>query len=127
MLARPLPFEAHNLTSGLAALEMSAMLLALIVAVVRARPAGFFRTLRESPVLLFALIFALVSAAPIGLATTNFGTLSRYRAPIIPFYAGFVAILFAKYRRAPAPRAAVVRLPRAPRPGPAHPPVPRGS
>lgn len=86
-LARPLPFEVHNFTSAIATLEVTAL---TVLAWRVVRRIGLARAGRETmrhPVLIFCVAFVVIAATGVGLATTNFGTLSRYRSPILPFYA----------------------------------------
>jgi hypothetical protein len=40
----------------------------------------------RSPIILFCLIFAIIFAFGVGISTYNFGTLSRYRIVMVPFY-----------------------------------------
>jgi hypothetical protein len=92
-LMRPFLFEAHNFTSLLAASEMTALLALLLVAIRRNTFGSVRARIAETPLLLFALTFVVLGGVALGLATTNFGTLSRYRVPIMPFYVAFVLLL----------------------------------
>lgn len=51
---------------------------------------GFFKNIGQSPLLLFSLIFALFFAFSVGLTTSNFGSLVRYKIPCEPFYLGML-------------------------------------
>jgi hypothetical protein len=42
-------------------------------------------------------VFVITCAVAVGIATTNIGTLSRYRVPLMPLYVLLVAVL--GYRR----------------------------
>ena len=44
-----------------------------------------FRYLLKPPVF-FCLTFALIFAFGVGVSTLNFGTLSRYKIPVLPYY-----------------------------------------
>jgi hypothetical protein len=58
----------------------------------------------------------------VGLATTNLGTLTRYRMPMMAFYAAFLIVWYERCKPAPAAsRAPVVRRPRRWERGPALP------
>lgn len=102
-LFRPLPFEVHNTTSLIAMLEISVLTILLIHAVVRRGPMHVVRTTFQMPMALFAVVFLFCSAIGVGLATTNFGTLSRYRTPLLPFYGVVIAILRAAPSSVPSP------------------------
>lgn len=54
------------------------------------------RMLKGSPMALTAVAFTCVLGAAVGLASTNLGTLSRYRVPMMPFWALFLALATAK-------------------------------
>jgi hypothetical protein len=55
----------------------------------------------RNPLLRFALCFTVLFGTGVGLATTNMGTLSRYRIPLMPL---FGPIIFYLYNRAQSPR-----------------------
>jgi hypothetical protein len=90
---RPTLFEIRNAVMALSAIETAICVLLVLRLVVRA---GFSRPLRwviRDPNLAAACVFILMFAVSIGLSTTNFGTLSRYRAPMMPFYATVLLVL----------------------------------
>lgn len=94
-LFRPLLFEARNAVQLANAIEAT-MLLVFFVQIVRRRGlGGISRAVRSSPTLLFCAVFTLALAIGTGLATTNMGTLSRYRAPMMPFF--FTVLLVLRY------------------------------
>jgi hypothetical protein len=47
----------------------------------------------SDPNILFLLIFSLIFAFAVGISSYNFGTLSRYKIPCMPFYAAFLMII----------------------------------
>ena len=57
------------------------------------RVVGIFRYLAKNHLLVFALIFSLFFAFSVGISTSNFGSLVRYRIPVLPFYVGSLFIL----------------------------------
>jgi len=92
-LFRPFIWEAHNPVMMLSALEAAFILLFTLRIFWRT---GIFATLSiigQTPVLLMSFIFALVFAASVGITSSNFGTLVRYKIPLIPFYLGALFIL----------------------------------
>jgi len=83
LLFRPLPWEAHNLQSGVASLEG----LILIVLVWRARK-GIYRVVRgwrQQPYVLLIVIYGMEFSLAFSAAASNFGTLSRMRVMLLPF------------------------------------------
>ncbi|MDP3499188.1 MAG: hypothetical protein Q8S33_02595 [Myxococcales bacterium] len=92
-LYRPLIFEARNAVQLLNAIEATALLL-LTIQIIRRR--GFrnvFNHIRQEPVLTFCAAFVFALALGTGLATSNLGTLSRYRAPMMPFFFALLMLL----------------------------------
>jgi hypothetical protein len=100
-LFRPFIFEARNPFALLSALESSFALIMLFLAVRRRGFRGMWRQIVGSPTLLYCTIIVLLVSFGVGLTTTNFGTLSRYRIPMMPMYFVLVTMLAAAPRAAP--------------------------
>ncbi len=102
-LFRPFIFEARNPQIAVNALEMFAVLLLTIRAVSKRSWVALWQDVQRSPMLMFCVAFTLAFALPVGLATTNLGTLSRYRMPLLPFFAAVLMVwnadLFRERRR----------------------------
>lgn len=85
-LFRPLIVEVHNVTSLVNAIESTLAFLILIYVVI----GGNLKTAREmfrtNPFMWFCLMFVLIFSVAVGLAAPNLGTLSRYRALMMPLY-----------------------------------------
>ncbi|HRA12632.1 MAG TPA: hypothetical protein PKX31_13225, partial [Chitinophagaceae bacterium] len=47
----------------------------------------------------FCLVFTLIFAFAVGISSYNFGTLSRYKIPCLPFYAVALIVIFYKNKR----------------------------
>jgi len=60
----------------------------------------YFKTIFSDPKLLLCFVFAIVFAVAVGASTTNFGALSRYKIPCMPFY--FIMLLLV-YKKASLP------------------------
>jgi hypothetical protein len=54
----------------------------------------FARRIAKDPNLSFFLVFSLIFAFAVGVSSYNFGALSRYKIPCLPFYAAFLIILY---------------------------------
>jgi hypothetical protein len=92
-LFRPFPWEAKKVIVMLSALEALAFIYFTIKAF---RKRGVFKTfalIGKDPNLLFCLIFSIIFAFAVGISTYNFGALSRYKIPCLPFYGAFVMIV----------------------------------
>lgn len=88
-LFRPFLWEAKNPVMLLAALE-SLLTLLLTLNIIFSR-GGIGRVVSD-PFLVFCLLFSLVFAFAVGISTFNFGTLMRYKIPILPFYFSVLVI-----------------------------------
>ncbi len=84
-LFRPYLWEVRNPLMLMSAVESMLMLLVTlyVVAHVGGRILGYL----TNPDVAFTLTFSLIFAFAVGISTYNFGTLSRYKIPIIPMYA----------------------------------------
>jgi hypothetical protein len=91
-LFRPTLLEVRNPLMLLSALETTALLWLVGWAAYQRTWTWMFRTVISHPVLLFCTTFACLLAIGVGLGTTNFGTLSRYRIPVVPFFAAVVLL-----------------------------------
>jgi hypothetical protein len=85
-LFRPFPWETRKLIVGLSALEALIFLLGTVSALVRNGFIGFFKRVFSDPNLTFFLCFSLIFAFAVGVSSYNFGALSRYKIPCLPFY-----------------------------------------
>ncbi len=85
-LFRPLAIEVTNATMAVSAVETTLILGLLGRGLWLNGPEGTLRVWLRSPMLVFCVAFTLVFGVAVGLATTNLGTLSRYRIPLMPFF-----------------------------------------
>ncbi len=97
-LFRPFFFEVHNFLSAINAFETTLLLLCFLFTFIRRKPREVLRLISTSPTLIFCLVFVLAFGTGVGLATTNLGTLSRYRIPMMPFYGALIVLLLPLWR-----------------------------
>ena len=94
-LYRPFLWEVNNATMFLSAIES---LLFLVLTLYTLLKVGLFKSayiILKSPLVQFCLVFSVIFAFAIGITTFNFGSLVRYKIPLIPFYlVGILVILF---------------------------------
>ncbi|MGE0787942.1 MAG: hypothetical protein AB7S26_19870 [Sandaracinaceae bacterium] len=90
---RPFPFEISNAAIFVSSAEATALLLLFLRVFWVLGPAQVWRRLLSSPVLMACLAFAVLSGIGIGIASTNLGSLSRYRAPMMPFFVLMLLLL----------------------------------
>ncbi len=89
-LFRPYLWEVSNPLMLLASLEGLAFLILTMMVFLKERQRIF--TLLNNPAIIFSLLFSLTFAFAVGVSTYNFGTLFRYKVPLMPFYGIFLAI-----------------------------------
>jgi len=85
-LYRPFIWEARNPVMLLSAVEALIFLIFTLRIVFRS---GLFKTLSlitSTPSLTLCFLFATIFAGTVGVVSNNFGTLVRYKIPMIPFY-----------------------------------------
>jgi hypothetical protein len=92
-LFRPFLWEAHNPIMLLSALEAVFFLLFTLRIFWRTGTIATLRLISSTPVLLMSFVFSLIFAASVGITSANFGTLVRYKIPLIPFYLSALYIL----------------------------------
>lgn len=85
-LFRPFLFEARKAMQFLNALEMTWLLVLFFQAFWGPWARRAMNFVIQEPVLMFCVTFVLVLALGTGLSTANLGALSRYRAPMMPFF-----------------------------------------
>ena len=93
-LFRPYLWEARKPIVMISALESLLFLIFTIVAIVRNNPIRMVQRIFADETLQFCLIFTLIFAFAVGISTSNFGSLVRYKIPCLPFYTAFLIILF---------------------------------
>ena len=92
-LFRPFIWETRNPVMLLSALEAGFFLFFTLRIF---RQTGVVRTLGiigKNPILLLCFVFSLAFSASVGITSSNFGTLVRYKIPMIPFYLGGLYML----------------------------------
>lgn len=94
-LYRPFLWETNKVVMLFSALESLLILLFTLWVMFKTGVFRFFKTIFNDPFVFLCIFYALIFATLVGLSTPNFGTLARYRIPVIPFYlAGLMAILY---------------------------------
>lgn len=83
-LFRPYLWEVRNPLMLLSALESLILLGLTLYAIYRCRY-NLYRVVSD-PTVLFCLVFAISFAFAVGVSTFNFGTLARYKIPLLPFF-----------------------------------------
>jgi hypothetical protein len=92
---RPFFFEVPNALAFLSSIEVSVLTFLLVQGLFRTGLRTWVRKVLTTPVFIGSAAFCLTFAVTVGLGSTNFGTLARYRTPLIPFYGLLVFVLAA--------------------------------
>ena len=93
-LFRPFIFEAHNAVALVNALETTGVLCLFIFVLARRGIVQTAKTVLKTPALMFCVTFTVIFAIGVGISTTNLGTMSRYRVPMLPFYFATLLLLY---------------------------------
>jgi hypothetical protein len=93
-LFRPYLWEARKPIVMISAFESLFFLIFTIVVIFRNNPIRVIQRVLSDETLQFCLIFTLVFAFAVGISTSNFGSLVRYKIPCLPFYTAFLIILY---------------------------------
>lgn len=91
-LFRPYLWEVRNPLMLLSSLEGLLFIFITGFVFIKARAGGLKKI--GQPEVLFCLVFSLVFAFAVGVSTYNFGTLSRYKIPLIPFYLLGIGLIY---------------------------------
>ncbi|MFV0606753.1 MAG: hypothetical protein ACK5NK_13020 [Niabella sp.] len=95
-LFRPYLWESSKLIVLFNAIESLLYLLITIKVLFSVGLRKIWKTIISDPNIQFFLIFTFIFAFAIGLTSGNFGTLSRYKIPCLPFYLMALALIFYK-------------------------------
>lgn len=90
-LFRPFLWDSGNIVMLFSALENTFILGLAFLLLVRIKILRLFRIIFKNPLLLFALSYSILFSFSVGLTTSNFGALVRFKIPFLPF---FVCSLF---------------------------------
>lgn len=96
-LYRPYLWEVNNPLMLLSAMESLVFLILSLILIFRYR-LGILKSFRN-PDVSFSFIFSIILAFAVGVSSFNFGTLVRYKIPLLPFYA--LAMILIYYENKP--------------------------
>jgi hypothetical protein len=97
-LYRPFLWETRNPIMLLAALEATFFIWVTFRAITKAGIFRFINTLRTEHLALVGLVFTIPFCFGVGTSSGNFGTLVRYKIPMMPFYLASMLIVLESYR-----------------------------
>ena len=98
-LFRPYIWESKKPIVLLSAIEALLFLFISLKVFVVVGLKQVWKTIAKDPTIQFCLIFSIIFAFAVGISSYNFGALSRYKIPCLPFYA--MAIILIYYKNIP--------------------------
>ena len=98
-LFRPLVWESNNIVMFFSALENAFLLFVFLKTMWMTKLFKFFSYVTSDPLLVFCFLFSIFFAGSVGIATSNFGALVRYKIPCIPFFLATLYIIQYKLRK----------------------------
>lgn len=93
-LFRPYLWEVNNVVMILAAVESTLLLLIFIRIIFKIGVFKSFSNIFASGILVFSISFTLIFAFATGISSQNFGSLVRYKIPLMPFFITGIFILY---------------------------------
>jgi len=93
---RPFVWEINSPIALLSAIESNLFLFLTLYFFFKRGVRRFFSLPFSDSVLLMCFVFSIVFAIAVGVSTSNFGALSRYKIPCMPFYLVFLILLYNK-------------------------------
>jgi hypothetical protein len=109
-LFRPYLWEARKVLVFLNALEALALFYLTLKVVFRIGFKRIFASIGQNPTIQFTFFYSLVFAFAVGISSYNFGTLSRYKIPCIPFYLLSLILIYYQHKPLKEPLWRAVRL-----------------
>ncbi len=96
-LFRPFVWESRNIIMMASAMENLALTIFIILIFVKnGGILNFFRKLLTEPLVFFCIFYTILFFAFVGVTTSNFGSLVRYKIPAIPFLICGLIIIYYK-------------------------------
>lgn len=97
-LFRPYLWESNSVVLLLAGLENFLLLIFVVYILYKTKIIGAVKIIIGDPILLFCIMFSILFAFMIGLTTSNFGALVRFKIPLIPFFVAALFIIYDKHK-----------------------------
>ena len=99
-LFRPTILDVRNVVMFMSAIENTAIIILFMYLLFMIGPFKFIRYLTSEPLAIFCFSFAIFFSFSVGLTTSNFGSLVRYKIPAMPFFVAGLFIIRYKWQLA---------------------------
>lgn len=96
-LFRPYIWESRKIIVLLSAIEASLFLIYTLKLFLKTGPLRIIKAIFTDESILFIFTFTMIFAFAVGISSFNFGALSRYRIPCLPFFSLFIVLTFYKF------------------------------
>jgi hypothetical protein len=94
----PQLWQARNPVMVIAGIENTIILIITLILIVRVGPRQLIKKITSQPLITFAIVFSVFFAFSVGLSTSNFGALVRYKIPAVPFFLSSILIIYKQYK-----------------------------
>jgi hypothetical protein len=91
---RPTLIDAKNIVMLISAIENTLVLLGFLYVLFSAGIFKFYKIVSENPVIFFSILYAIIFGFAVGLSTSNFGALVRYKIPSTPFFLSSILMIW---------------------------------
>ncbi|MGI6320711.1 MAG: hypothetical protein ACOXZK_07105 [Bacteroidales bacterium] len=98
-LYRPFVWEARSMVVMLSGMENFVLLVLTLYLLFVVGIKRVVSSVAKNPFLIFCLVFSLSMAMGIGLSTSNFGALVRFKIPLVPFFVMFLLFIREDYKK----------------------------
>ena len=95
-LFRPYIWEVNNPVMLISAVESLILFYLFLLAIIKLGFKKFFSSIFNSPILVFMFVYSFFLSGLVAITTNNFGSLVRYKIPVMPFFLAMIIILVAQ-------------------------------
>jgi hypothetical protein len=95
---RPYLWEVNGAAMLAQAIESLLFLFFTVFTILKVGPLKFYRFISNDSFLLMCVVFAIFFGFAVGFSSYNFGALSRYKIPAVPFFVAALFIVRHKYK-----------------------------
>jgi len=99
---RPLPFEISNIATAFESIQSTILLFLTLFLIIKIGLINIFKNIFKNTHVRSFLLFSIIMGIATGITSFNYGALSRYKIPILPFYTAALAILYIEGKKVKA-------------------------
>jgi hypothetical protein len=91
---RPTLLDAKNIVMVISAIENTLILMSFVYVLLSVGVFRFYTIISEHPIIFFSILYAVIFGFSVGLSTSNFGALVRYKIPCTPFFLSSILMIW---------------------------------